>query len=106
MLETTLDVFKAALRSDPTVSPSERAHFLVLLRRPPKSAAPHFCGPRLLTRKATAEMLHRSLRFVDRLAEQGILRRVTLPGRHRSIGFAQADVERLILDAPIQKEAA
>jgi hypothetical protein len=50
-------------------------------------------------------MLSRSPRFVDRLAEQGILRRVRIPGRQRGIGFAQEDVDRLIAETQAEKAA-
>ena len=109
MLDTTLDVFKAALRSDPTVPPAQRAQLLALVRRgteAPKSVVAQLCGPRVLTPKATAEMLSRSRRYVHRLANEGVLRPVRLPNRKRGIGFLQSDVERLIAGARPENQAA
>jgi hypothetical protein len=36
------------------------------------------------------------LRFVDKLAVQGVLRRVKLPGRQRACGFLADEVDRLM----------
>jgi hypothetical protein len=36
------------------------------------------------------------MRFVDKLAVEGILRRVKMPGRQRGCGFLADEVERLI----------
>src|SRR5271169_6261684 len=99
MLETTLDVFKAALRSDPSVSASDRNRLLALLRRgpgAPKSEAGTPGAPRILRRKTAAERLGRSLRSVDMLAQQGILRKIKLPGRQRCAGFLEEDVNKLL----------
>lgn len=99
MLNTTLDAFRALLKADPSVSPQQRAELLTLVRHgphAPKLEAPQGSEVRVLTRNATAQMLNRSTRFVDRVASEGLLRKIKLPNRRRAIGFAQADVERLI----------
>ena len=52
--------------------------------------------PRVLRRGEVALMLGRTPRAVDLLAAQGVLSRVTLPGRTRGAGFREADVRALI----------
>jgi hypothetical protein len=47
-----------------------------------------------LNRIERAELL-RSLRFVDKIGAEGLLVRVTLPGRKTAIGFDAASVEKL-----------
>jgi hypothetical protein len=99
MLETTLDVIRAGLKSDPTVSPADRAKLLVLLRNGSEGERPKpepENGLRILRRQATADRLGLSTRSVDRLAQQGVLRKVTLPGRRRAGGFREEDVNRLV----------
>jgi hypothetical protein len=95
MLATTLDVIKAGLKSDPTVSPSERARLLTLLRHgpsTPKAEPLPSNGPRLVTRRNTAAMLAKSVRTIDKLAATGVLKRRLLPGRKRSAGFLESDI--------------
>ncbi len=54
-------------------------------------------GPaRLIRRAEAAQRLGRTLRFVDRLAADGIIERVRIPGRKRACGFRESDVSRLI----------
>ena len=98
MLETTRAIVKASLAADATISPNERTRLLKLLRQAedpnPKPETP--IVPKVLQRQEAAARLGRSLRFVDKLAHAGTLRKVTLPGRQRAIGFAEADVSALI----------
>ena len=54
-------------------------------------------GPKILTRRAVAEMLSRSIRTVDSLAKSGALPRIRLPGRSRACGFTAESVERLLM---------
>jgi len=99
MLETTIDVFKATLKSDPTVSPSDRSRYLEYARNglgTPKLEPPTPAAPRILRRKTAAERLGRSVRAVDLLAAQGILRKIKLPGRQRAAGFLEDDVNKLL----------
>lgn len=99
MQENTLEVVRAILKGDLTISPGDRARILAQLRGGPKTPevdADPYAKLRILSRSKTADLLSKSLRFVDRLAEQGVLQRVTMPGRKRGAGFRQADVEALI----------
>ena len=57
------------------------------------------CGPRecqIVKRKEVAARMSRSVRLVDKLAEQGLLEKVRLPGRERAIGFRAEEVEDLL----------
>jgi hypothetical protein len=97
MLSTTIDAIRAVLRMDPTVSTEQRMKIIFRLRRgdqEPKVAAPR--EARLLRREVVAERLGCSLRTVDHLAAEGVLRKVTLPGRRRACGFLEAGVEALL----------
>jgi hypothetical protein len=102
MLETTLQIIKSGLKGDPTLSPDDRAKIIAAVRsgvhtakaelgEPTKPAA-----PRIIRRREAAQMYGCSLRLIDRLAAQGILRRVRLPGRQRGAGFLQADLLAVI----------
>ena len=99
MLQTTVEILRSGLKADPTISPIERTRLLKLLRHgeDPQSAKPEApIAPKVLQRKEVAARLGRSLRFVDKLARAGTLRKVLLPGRQRAIGFAEADITALI----------
>ncbi len=52
--------------------------------------------PRVVRRHEAARMLARSLRSVDMLAAQGLLRRIKLPGRKRGCGFLESDLLALL----------
>jgi len=98
MLNTTYDALRAVLRADPTVGAADRNHKLALLRTPdvPKSEPAAPTVQRILQRRETAQRFNRTLRYVDRLAQEGILKKVKLPGRKRAVGFREEDVNRLI----------
>lgn len=51
---------------------------------------------RIIRRTEAARLLARSPRAVDYMAAQGILPKVSLPGRTRAAGFRMCDVQRLI----------
>ena len=62
--------------------------------------------PLILTRQQAARMLGaRSIRFVDKLAAEGVLRRVRLPDRVRAIGVLRDDVERVVREAVVTPAA-
>jgi hypothetical protein len=99
MLATTIEIIRSGLKADPSLTANDRTRILALLRNGPKpteNKAAHPTKPRIIGRIRTAERIDRSLRFVDRLAQEGLLKRVTLPGRKRAIGFVESDVEALI----------
>jgi hypothetical protein len=110
MLSTTIDAIRAILRMDPTVSTEQRMKIIFRLRRgerEPKAAPPR--EARLLRREVVAERLGCSMRTVDHLAAEGVLRKVTLPGRKRACGFLESDIETLLAVAaseePVRPEA-
>ena len=100
MLPTTLDAIRAVLKSDPTVTPGDRAEIVTHIRNhgktPTPSRASALTANRVMHRREVAERFGRSLRFVDSLARQGVLPRLKLPGRVRACGFRSLDVEKLL----------
>lgn len=95
MLPTTIDVLKAGLKSDPTVSANDRARLLALIRTgaaPNKPAPPQDVAPRILRRAEVACRLSVSLRTVDKLP----VTKVKLPGRTRAAGFLESDINALL----------
>ena len=109
MLQSTLDVIKSVLRSDPTLSPSERTLLLSQMRKGGKCAASEPIAKtelRLVRRVEAARRLSCSLRTIDKLAATGVLRRRTLPGRVRAFGFLLSDVETLVLAGVDSNSAA
>jgi hypothetical protein len=101
MLPTTIEVLKAGLRADPTVTPKDRARLMASLRSGgetnPSPAPASDAPPRLLRRADVARRLACCLRVVDRLAADGKLKRIKLPGRSRSAGFLESDVNELLM---------
>ena len=100
MLSTTLDAVKALLKADPTLTPADRARILASIRnhgKAPETLRPAAVAEKQIWLRAeVARRFSRSLRFVDHLAKDGILRRGTLPGRIRACGFLAEEVERLM----------
>ena len=100
MLPTTIDAIRAILKSDPTISPSERLQVLQAVREPVKQqvaeTAPAVKRLQILKRRDVARMMGCTQRAVDYLSSQGHLRKCIMPGRKRAIGFRWDDVERLI----------
>ena len=97
MLSTTQAVCKAALKADPTVTPPDRIRLLYFLRTGGHLEQSHTSEPRLIRRAEVARRMGVSLRTVDNLARQGILKKRVLPGRQRSSGFLSCDVDTLLL---------
>jgi hypothetical protein len=98
MLDTTVEIVRAGLKADPTLTPQERVRLLADMRKPAaqKSAPVTSAEPRLIRRAEVARKLSRSLRFVDKLAASGVLAKRKLPGRVRASGFLASDVDALI----------
>lgn len=100
MLKTTVDVIRAGLNSDPTISANDRVRLLTMLRNGTDAAAAPIPSSsrviKVLRREEAADVLGRSLRFVDSLARRGLLRRVKLPDRKRACGVRADDVAALI----------
>jgi len=104
MLGTTIEIIRSGLKSDPTLTPHERARLLAALRQPAaqKSGRETSSDPRLVRRAEVARRLSRSLRFVDKLASAGILAKHKLPGRLRASGFLASDVDALIIGGDLK----
>ena len=105
MSPATLEILKAALRADETVTARDQARFLALLRNgPPRELAVPAVPTeaRLVRRAEAARRLGGSLRLVDRLARDGILRKHRLPGRQRAQGILESDLVALLTAAPVQ----
>ena len=51
---------------------------------------------RIIRRIEAARILARSTRGIDRLCVEGVLHKVTLPGRTRGAGFRLSDVQALL----------
>lgn len=101
MLTTTAEAVRALLKADPSLTPLDRARILGTARNHGKSEQPAPAvaatrESRVLPRAEVARRFNRSLRFVDKLAVQGVLRRVKLPGRQRACGFLADEVDRLM----------
>src|ERR1035437_4770963 len=100
MFPTTIDAIKAILRTDPTVTPADRAIIIASIRNHGRQAAQAKPAAqqetRLLRRAEVARRVSCSLRTVDNLARKGVIQKVILPGRKRAIGFRLADFERLL----------
>ena len=100
MLPSTLDVLKSVLRSDPTLSPAERASLMARLRQKPESPKVETGATseaRIIRRVEAARRLSCSLRTIDNLAATGVLQRRRLPGRVRASGFLASDLDTLIV---------
>ena|SRR5438067_2277670 len=99
MLSSTIEVIRSAMKADSTISPEERTRLIALLRSPkqkPETEKQSDKKAVVLQRCEVAQRFGRSLRFVDRLAKSGVLRKVTIPGHKRATGFRESDVEALI----------
>ena len=75
---------------------TERREFLRTFSDPTPTAPATPETDRVVRRGEAARILARSPRAVDRLAADGALRRVMLPGRTRAAGFRLRDVQALI----------
>ena len=100
MLPTTGDAVKAMLKADPSLTPADRTQIMAALRNHGKpdddNRVVEKPKTRILQRKEVARRFNRSLRFVDKLAVEGILPRAKMPGRIRACGYREEDVERLM----------
>ena len=97
MLASTLELIRAGLKTDTTLSPGDRAKILALLRNgTPPPEQPADTGPRLLRRREAAARLGRTVRSIDQLCQQGILVKRKFPGRKRSAGILESSLTAAI----------
>ena len=88
----TRQIIDTVLKNDPSVTQEERTRLHLALAEKERTSA----TPRLLRRKEVAARLGLSLRAVDRLCEERTLSKRILPGRKRSTGVLESDVDALI----------
>jgi hypothetical protein len=74
----------------------ERRAFLATFTEATPTTTTEAAPARIIRRMEVARRLGRSPRAVDRLAAEGALRKVLLPGRTRAAGFRESDVAALI----------
>jgi hypothetical protein len=99
MLNSTIDLIRAGLKTDPTLDPDERTRLLLILRNHGKQKQQpqiEIGAPKILRRKQAAERLNSSLRFVDLLARQGVLKKCVLPGRRRAVGILESSLSAVL----------
>jgi hypothetical protein len=96
MLDTTIDLIRSGLKTDPTVTPAERARVIAVCRKGSDSAnptaPPSNMVPRVIRRAEVARRLSISIRTVDKLR----IRKIKLPGRTRAAGFLESDINGLL----------
>jgi hypothetical protein len=101
MLSATMDAMNALLKTDPALTPADRARIMAGIRNHGRNGdalrAAVTMEKRILLRAEVARRFSRSVRFVDLLAKSGTLRRVKLPGRKRACGFLAEEVERVMV---------
>jgi predicted DNA-binding transcriptional regulator AlpA len=100
-LPSTVRTFKALLETDPTIAPAHRTLYVRFFRDgyPPDPKGfepPPDVVPRVIRRKEAANRLACCVRVIDRLAQEGKLKRVRLPGRSRAAGFLESDINALL----------
>jgi len=101
MLDSTIELIRAGLKTDPTLSSEERTRLVAMLRHQDKPMQPRplvrqEVEPKVIRRKQAAERLNSSLRFIDLLAKQGILKKCVLPGRRRAVGILESSLSALL----------
>lgn len=97
MLLTTRTALAAILSSDPSVTSEQRKAVLdAALAAPTKKAN---VMPRIIRRDEAAQLLGVGVKRIDQLARANILRRITVPGTSRAIGFAEASVRAIVESA-------
>lgn len=110
MFPTTIDAIKAILRADPTVTPADRVLIITGIRnhgRQPTQTKPvEQQETRILRRAEVARRLGRSIRTIDKMVSEGMIQKVTFPGRKRACGFRLADIERLLSTDYTAKETS
>lgn len=97
MLHTTLEATKGLLKADPGITPQLRNKIIKILQQggePPAMQSEE--PPSLVRRKEAAKRLSISLRTLDQWARDGLLTKVTLPGKTRACGFRSTEINALI----------
>jgi hypothetical protein len=100
MTTTTLEILKAALSADPSITPAQRSRLLKMARNgdgePEKNGNGHG-SPRIYSRAEAARLLGgKTARYVDQLAARGLLQKFVPAGNRRAIGVTSVSLESLI----------
>jgi hypothetical protein len=105
MQNTTIDLLKAALKADPSVTPVERGRIVAFLRNGSAKTQPSAMPSRpsgIIRPAQAARRLDRSVRSVHLLCSQGLLEKVKFPGRKRCAGISSASLEALLANTYAQ----
>ena len=102
MKETTRDAVLAVLQTDWHINETDRRRLVGLLRDGQEAGDP--TPDRLIRRREVGRLLGRSPKSVDRLAERGILHRITFPSSKRGAGYRLSEVERLVAGTTPQQQ--
>jgi hypothetical protein len=92
MLDSTIDIIRTTLKTDATLTPSDRARILALVRNGERPEKPPENVPIVLRRGEVARRLGRSTRSVDQLCAAGILQKVAFVGRKRACGILESSL--------------
>lgn len=99
--ESTVEAVRAVLKTDPNFSAADRARKIAQFRGTGTPLAmPSVAvdtAPKIIRRKQACERYGCSLRLIDKLAQEGLLKKVKLPGRTRAVGFLESDINALLL---------
>jgi hypothetical protein len=102
MLDSTIELIRAGLKTDPTLNLAERTRLILILRNHGKQTQQppvrQDIVPKVIRRKQAAERLNSSLRFVDLLARQGVLKKCVLPGRKRAVGILESSLVSILTE--------
>ena len=94
MLSSTKTAITAVLNADPSIDKNTiKAAVSVLESK--NNAKTDDTIARILSRTEVAKLLGVGAKRVDQLAYQGILKRITLPGTSRAIGYSEDDIRRI-----------
>lgn len=96
--QKTLEVVRSVLKADDEVTPAERNAFLAHLRNggAPKTNTEDAARPRIYRRSEAARLIGRSLRSIDLMAAQGLLKKVRFKGRKHVGGITAESLDNLI----------
>lgn len=94
MQASTRTAVTAVLNADPTIEKNQiKAAMSVLESKANAAAMETPC--RILRRPEVAKLMGVSTKRIDQLAQQGILRRIIMPGTKKAIGFSSDDIRAI-----------
>ena len=93
MLGTTKTALNAILSADPSITPEQKR---AMLQAATESTAYEVNAlPRVIKRNEASKILGLGLKRIDQLARVGVLKRVTIAGCKRSIGFSESSLRAI-----------